>query len=217
MVDEVAKMKATGVGQQPPEVPAASAVTPPDAPPSDPTMASRAPAPTAEEKAAAKEAEKAAKAAAKEAEKVAKAAAKAAEKAAKEQARAAEAEAVAKRVVEQTVDVPMVEERPPAMEPAAAVANAVAMAPPPPPTPPTPAPSPPAPPRGPVTLYVDCAPLNNPVKNFWPFVDTLCMELAQQYGGNDYRTCDPNGKLGFGKYKGVIAWTIRSSEVPAGS
>jgi hypothetical protein len=214
MVAEVAQMKASGIGATAPTT-STSAVTPADAPPSDPTLASRAPGPTPEEKAATKEAEKAAKKAAKDAEKAAK-------QLAKEQARAAEAIASAQRAAESTVTVVnVVTDAPPVIDAAKGADEPVVT--------PAPVESIKVPlqmterltealaPRA-ITLYVDCGPeFGEQPKSLWPFIDSLTARMAQEYGGDDYRTCDPNGKLGFGKWRGVLAFLIRNSEIPPGS
>jgi hypothetical protein len=72
-----------------------------------------------------------------------------------------------------------------------------------------------------INLFVDCIP-SVKYESFWPFVEKVTKSLADLYGGNDYRTpADDKGPTGFGKWKGYVAFGLKTlyqaGEIPGGN
>ena len=70
--------------------------------------------------------------------------------------------------------------------------------------------------EGTVNLYVDCIP-NVSYQSLWPIINEITAAMAKEFGGSDYRTTDPNGPLGFGRAKGVLAAAIREYKFAPGN
>ncbi|MGN6106823.1 MAG: hypothetical protein ACTHU0_17070 [Kofleriaceae bacterium] len=75
-------------------------------------------------------------------------------------------------------------------------------------------------PSGPINVFVDCVVDGMATKSLWPLVDELCQNMstdAATPGGDgqlvvtDFRSADPNGKYGFGRWRGVLAACLRES------
>lgn len=66
-----------------------------------------------------------------------------------------------------------------------------------------------------IYFYVDCIP-SVPYESFWPIVNRITEAMAKKFGGDDYRTTDQNGPLGFGRWKGVLAAALREMNIPGG-
>lgn len=67
-----------------------------------------------------------------------------------------------------------------------------------------------------INLFVDCIPTTN-FKSFWPIVNGITERMAKEFGGSDYRTCDANGPLGFGRWKGVVSAALQAITIDGGN
>jgi len=67
-----------------------------------------------------------------------------------------------------------------------------------------------------INLFVDCIP-SVEYKSFWPIVNDITTRMAVRFGGSDWRTTDPNGPLGYGRSKGVLAASLREAKIEPGN
>ncbi len=74
----------------------------------------------------------------------------------------------------------------------------------------------PAPAVGAINLYVNVLVDGAPMKRLEPIIDAICAAMSKDSGSPDFRYADPNGKYGFGRWKGVEAACIRDTPIAPG-
>lgn len=88
-------------------------------------------------------------------------------------------------------------------------ADAPAPAPVPAATPVTTDPTPAVAPSSAINLYVNCSVDGIETKSLWPIVEGALAAMTEESKSTDFRCADPNGKFGFGRWRGILAGIIR--------